>query len=70
MSISVIACRRDIVPHSGIMTVSIRKVIQMLVAFVMVEKAIVLHDLILFSSSSLFPDVPIIVAIFSFSLSS
>ena len=70
MSISVIACRRDIVPHFGIMTVSIRKVIQMLVAFVMVEKAIVLHDLILFSSSSLFPDVRIIVAIFSFSLSS
>ena len=49
------ASRRDIVPHSGIMPVSIRKVIQMLVAFVMVETAIVLHDWILFSSSSLFP---------------
>ena len=33
------ACRRDIVPHSGIIPVSICKVIQMLVAFVMVETA-------------------------------
>ena len=53
------ACRRDIVPHSGIMPVSICKVIQLLVAFVMVETAIDLHYWILcFPSSSLFSSSP------------
>ena len=38
------AWRRDIEPRSGIMPVSIRKDIQMLVAFVMGETAIVFRD--------------------------